>query len=132
MYMKSLLSLFILITSFHLQADPIQELRSLIGFGTFKGRAESGENCSLEIDRLANGKVQIYLFNPRVNRFEFSSADHYEVLAQGIRISAPTVYEDNARITETFILDGRIAGIEREFCTYKCWVSMRPCVLDPY
>lgn len=132
MYMKTLLSLFILLASLHLQADAIQELRGLINYGTYKGRTESGENCTLEIDRLSNGNVQIYLFNPRVNRFEFGRDDHFEVTADGIKISSPTVFEDNARITESFILDGKIVGIEREFCTYKCWVSMRPCIIDRY
>lgn len=127
--MKILLSLFIFTLNSTLYANPIESLRSLIGYGTYQGLTESGERCSLEIDRLRNG-VRIFLFNPRVNRFEFSQEDHYELLENGIKISGQPVYEDNARITNSFVLSGRVVGIEREFCTYKCWVSMRPCILD--
>ncbi|HLW56361.1 MAG TPA: hypothetical protein VKY27_03195 [Bacteriovoracaceae bacterium] len=129
MSMKLLFSLFILMVTTTVYSNPVESLRSLIGYGTYQGVTESGERCSLEIDRLKNG-VRIFLFNPRVNRFEFGEEDHYELLENGIKISAPPEYEDNARITNRFVLSGRVVGIEREFCTYKCWVSMRPCILD--
>jgi len=126
--MKYLLVFFLLI-SFQLQASPADALRSVLGFGTFNGQTESGERCSVEIDRFVSGKVRIFLFNPRVNQFEFTDEDSYELSDKGIRISSPTIFEDNAEITNTFVVDGNIVGIERTFCTYKCWISMRPCFL---
>lgn len=132
MYTKILSSLFILFMTLPLQANPVEALRSIIGFGTFQGVAESGEKCSLEIYRMGNGSVRVFVFNPRVNKFEFGEDASYELLENGIRISAPTSYEDNARINNSLVLDGRIVGVEREFCTYRCWVSMRPCILNGY
>ncbi|MFA5583354.1 MAG: hypothetical protein WDA09_03990 [Bacteriovoracaceae bacterium] len=123
------LFIFFFFISFHLQASPADALQRVLGFETFDGQTESGERCSVEIDRFVSGKVRIFLFNPRVNQFEFTDEDSYEVSENGIRISNPTIYEDNAEITNTFVVDGNIVGIERTFCTYKCWISMRPCLL---
>lgn len=126
--MKYILSTLLLITS-QLYASPIEALGSSLGFGTFDGQTESGEKCSVEIDKLSSGAVRIYLFNPRVHKFEFQESDSFEESENGLKISAPTFEEDGAHITNSFIVKGKIVGIEREFCTYKCWTSMRPCIL---
>lgn len=126
--MKYILSLLFFLSQ-TVGASPIQALGNHLGFGTFSGQTESGEKCSVEIDKLASGKVRIFLFTPRVNKFEFSEEDVFETSENSLRISAPTYYEDNAQITNTFVVNGKEVGIEREFCTYKCWTSMRPCLL---
>lgn len=127
--MKTLTFLFILISSGLLHASSIDALRSVLGHGVFQGQTESGEKCSVEIDQLSSHRVRIYLLNPRIQQFEFGHEDEFERLDKGVRISSPSIYEDNARITNRFVVDGRVVGIEREFCTYKCWISMRPCIL---
>lgn len=129
--MKYFLVLSLIYSSF-IHASPLVAIEKSIGYGTFSGQIESGEKCSVEIDKVSASKIRLFIFNPRVSRLEITLDDHLVYLEDAVRISKPVVEENGARIINTLVIKGREVGIERTFCTYKCWVSMTPCFLDYY
>lgn len=127
--MKTILYLLVITFSFHLYAGPIESLLEVLDVGTHEGRTDDGGRCSVEINKIGTSKIRVYLTNPRIFQFEFDDQASVEATSQVLRISGPTIYEDNAEITTTLVVDGKSVGFERKFCTYKCWVSIRPCLL---
>lgn len=129
--MKNLLLLTFFIYSSATFANPLAAIESLLGQGVYSGYVENGDKCSVEVFKVSSQMMRIFVFNPRVNRIEINLNDELEYTQDGVRISKPVVVEeDGAKITRTLVIAGRVVGIEREFCTDKCWTSMTPCSLS--
>lgn len=127
--MKNLLFLALIIST-HVYGGAISSLGEVVGFGKFEGQTDDGGRCSVEIDKVGTNKARVYLSNPRIFKFEFDDNAPTEMTSQILRISGPTISEGNGQVTTTLVVEhGRSIGFERKFCTTKCWVSMRPCVL---
>ena len=127
--MKNLLFLAV-IFSFNVYGGAIRSLDEVVGFGKHEGQTDDGGRCSVEIDKVGTSKARVYLSNPRIFQFEFDDNAPVEMTSQILRISGPTLNEGNGKVTTTLVVEnGRSVGFERKFCTTKCWVSIRPCVL---